>query len=190
MTRRSSSSRAVSLLALLALGAWAIAAALVSAGIAPGSAQAAVRSQKLTLYATAEQEQYVNNSDSLQRGEGNNPFGNYKDLEPLANKNANGPFPGDEALFSFNLYTGPNLAKRAGTALFTCQYNFNKNAFCDASFQLANGGTIIASGAFNFTASKFSLAITGGNGAYLAKKGSLTDVPSPNHAQKLSFQFD
>ncbi len=64
--------------------------------------------------------------DSLQRGEGNNPFGNYKDLEPLANKNATGPFPGDEALFSFNLYTNGSLETRAGTAIFTCQYNLNK----------------------------------------------------------------
>jgi hypothetical protein len=160
----------------------------VSATASP-SGVAAEHAKTLTLYATAEQEQYVNNSDSLQRGEGNNPFGNYKDLEPLANKNANGPFPGDEALFSFNLYTGPSLQKRAGTALFTCQYNFNKNAFCDASFQLASGGTLIASGAFNFTASKFSLAVTGGYGAYVNKRGSLLDAPSANHAQKLSFQF-
>jgi hypothetical protein len=55
---------------------------------------------------------------------------------------------------------------------------------------MASGGTLIASGAFNFTASKFSLAITGGYGAYVNKRGSLTDVPSVNHAQKLSFQFD
>ncbi len=143
----------------------------------------------MTLYATAEQEQYVNNSDSLTRGAGNNPFGNYKDLEPLANKNAAGPFPGDEALFSFNLFTGPDLKKRAGSAIFTCQYNFNKNAFCDASFHLNSGGTLIASGAFNFTASKFALAITGGYGAFLNKRGSMTDVPSANHAQKLSFEF-
>jgi len=173
------------LVALSALTACVLSSALV----AP-LALAATGKKTLTLYATAEQEQYVNNSDSLQRGEGNNPFGNYKDLEPLANKNANGPFPGDEALFSFNLYTGPSLTKRAGTALFTCQYNFNKNAFCDASFQMASGGTLIASGAFNFTASKFSLAITGGYGAFVNKRGSMTDIPSANHAQKLSFQFD
>jgi hypothetical protein len=185
MTRFTGSSRTGSLLALSVFTACVL-GALVAA-----SAQAAGSTKTLVLYATAEQEQYVNNSDSLQRGEGNNPFGNYKDLEPLANKNANGPFPGDEALFSFNLYSGPSLAKRVGTALFTCQYNFNKNAFCDASFQMTSGGTVIASGAFNFTASKFSLAITGGyGGAYVNKRGSLTDVPSPNHAQKLSFQFD
>jgi hypothetical protein len=180
------SARTVSLVCVLAVTACVLSAF----GAAAGPAKAAVRSQTITLYATAEQEQYVNNSDSLQRGEGNNPFGNYKDLEPLANKNANGPFPGDEALFSFNLYTGPSLTKRAGTALFTCQYNFNKNAFCDASFQMANGGTLMASGAFNFVASKFSLAITGGYGSYVGKRGALTDIPSVNHAQKLSFQFD
>jgi hypothetical protein len=187
MTHSTGSPRAVSLLALSVFAACVLGALLSGA-----SAQAAGGKKTLVLYATAEQEQYVNNSDSLQRGEGNNPFGNYKDLEPLANKNANGPFPGDEALFSFNLYSGPSLAKRVGTALFTCQYNFNKNAFCDASFQMTSGGTVIASGAFNFTASKFSLAITGGYGAaaYVNKRGSLTDVPSPNHAQKLSFQFD
>ena len=185
MTCSTSCCRTVSVLALSALAASVLGMALV----AP-PAHAAAGKKTLTLYATAEQEQYVNNSDSLQRGQGNNPFGNYKDLEPLANKNANGPFPGDEALFSFNLYTGPNLVKRAGTALFTCQYNFNKNAFCDASFQMASGGTVIASGAFNFTASKFSLAITGGYGPFINKRGSMTDVPSANHAQKLSFQFD
>jgi hypothetical protein len=171
------------------LASFALAAGALSAAAVVPSARAAGK-KTLVLYATAEQEQYVNNSDSLQRGEGNNPFGNYKDLEPLANKNANGPFPGDEALFSFNLYTGPTLKQRAGTALFTCQYNFNKNAFCDASFQMTKGGTLIASGAFNFTASKFSLAITGGYGAYVNKHGSLTDVPSANHAQKVTFQFD
>ena len=185
MKHRVGSSRTVSLLALLVLTASVLGAALV--GVT--SAHAETSSKTFVLYATAEQEQYVNNSDSLQRGEGNNPFGNYKDLEPLANKSANGPFPGDEALFSFNLYTGPSLKTRAGTALFTCQYNFNKNAFCDASFQMTKGGTLIASGAFNFTASKFALAITGGYGAYPAEKGSMTDVPSANHAQKLSFHL-
>ena len=153
------------------------------------TAEAAPHATSLTLYATAEQEQYVDNSDSLQRGEGNNPFGNYKDLAPLANKNASGPFPGDEALFSFNLYADASLKTKAGSAIFTCQYNLNKNAFCDASFQLAAGGTLMASGAFNFTASKFSLAVVGGYGGSAGKRGSVLDVPSANHAQKLSFRF-
>ncbi len=155
------------------------------------SASAAAHARTLTLYATAEQEQYVDNSDSLQLGEGNNPFGNYKDLEPLANKNANGPFPGDEALFSFNLYTGPNLVKRAGTALFTCQYNFNKNAFCDVSYQL-KGGTMIGGGTFNFNASTFAIAITGGTGAYRSSHGQVTASAASGvtKAQRLQFVLD
>lgn len=179
-------------LAMLASTGCVTAAAFLLSGVAAAApaARATAQPKTLILYATAEQEQYVDNSDSLSRGQGNNPFGNYKDLEPLANKNATGPFPGDEALYSFNLFTGPSLTKRAGSAIFTCQYNFNKNAYCDATFHMNNGGTLIASGAFNFSAPKFSLAITGSYGAYVNKRGSMTDVPNPNHAQKLTFTFD
>lgn len=173
----------------LALSVCSVALGTACLAISVSSASAAAQARTLTLYATAEQEQYVDNSDSLQRGEGNNPFGNYKDLQPLANKNAIGPFPGDEALFSFNLYTDSSLKTRAGSAIFTCQYNLSKNAFCDASFQLAAGGTLMASGAFNFTASKFSLAVVGGYGAYVNRRGSVLDASSANHAQKLSFRF-
>jgi hypothetical protein len=165
-------------------------AAVFAAGVAASSAAGAMGSQQVILYAVAEQEQYVNNSDSLTRGLGNNAFGNYKDLQPLVSKNASGPFPGDEALYSFNLYSSAGLKKRVGTATFVCQYNFNKNAFCDASFQMTNGGTLIASGAFNFTASKFALAVTGGYGAYVNKTGSLQETPTANHAQKLSFELN
>jgi hypothetical protein len=167
-----------------------LAAVVFAAGVASGSAAPASGPHKLTLYSVAEQEQYINNSDSLARGVGSNPFGNYKDLAPLATKNANGPFPGDEALFSFNLYSDANLKSRAGSAVFTCQYNFNKNAYCDASFQLVNGGTLVASGAFNFAATSFTLAVTGGYGRYLKTTGSMVDTPTAKHAQKLRFRFD
>jgi len=165
-------------------------AALLALGAAAGAAQAATHSRTLTLYSVAEQEQYINNSDSLARGVGNNPFGNYTDQTPLATKASNGPFPGDEALFSFNLYTSSDLKTRAGAATLTCQYNFNKNAFCDASFQLNGKGTLIASGAFNFSATRFSLAVTGGYGTYLGTRGSVLVTPSAHHAQKLRFQLE
>jgi hypothetical protein len=162
------------------------AAALIGAG---STSAAAARPHALTLYSVAEQEQYINNSDSLIRGSGNNPFGNYTDQAPIANTAPNGPFPGDEALFSFNLYTGSNLHKRAGTAVFTCQYNFKKNAFCDAAFRLRDGSTLIASGAFNFSASKFALAVTGGEGSYADAQGSVVGTPSAHHAQRLDFRL-
>jgi hypothetical protein len=175
------SARTVSFVAALALaGCVAVVAA------AADSAHGATTSHRLTLYSVAEQEQYVNNSDSRILGIGNNPFGNFKDVTAATSK-GNGPFPGDEALFSFNLYSDPSLKTRAGSATFTCQYNFNKNVFCDAAFKLRNGGTLIASGAFNFNTSKFTLAVTGGSGAYADRAGIVQETPSSNHSQRLAF---
>lgn len=145
--------------------------------------------QSLTLYSVAEQEQYVNNADDRTRADGNNPFGNYKDVTPVANRSGNGPFPGDEALFSFNLYADSGLKHRAGSAIFTCQYNFNKNAYCDASFRLNNGSTLVAAGSFNFNASKFTLTVTGSFGKLQNKKGFVNETPAQNHSQRLSFTF-
>jgi hypothetical protein len=144
----------------------------------------------MILYSVTEQEQFINNQDDRARGEGHNPFGSYSDVSQAVTKPKAGPFPGDEALFSFNIYKKPDLTLRAGTAIFTCQYNFAKNAFCDVSFQLNNGGTLIAEGAFNFDASRFTLAITGGYGKYTDVTGELEASPSPNHAQRLSFMLD
>ena len=173
----------------IACRALPVLAALTASAVVAGPAAAAAPARHLVLYSFAEQEQYINNSDSASRGQGNNPFGNYKDLAPLVNKNSNGPFPGDEALFSFNLYSNPTLKTKVGAAIFTCQYSFNKNAYCDVSFQLAKGGTLIASGSFDFNASNFSLAVTGGYGSYEGSYGTMQETPSAHHAQKLTFQF-
>jgi hypothetical protein len=170
-------------------GALALVGCMAVIAAGGGSARAATAAHRLTLYSVAEQEQYVNNSDSRILGIGNNPFGNFKDTTAATSK-GNGPFPGDEALFSFNLYSDPSLKTRAGSATFTCQYNFNKNVFCDAAFKLKNGGTLIASGGFNFNTSKFTLAVTGGYGAFADRSGIVQETPSSNHAQRLAFVLD
>jgi len=143
----------------------------------------------LTLYSFAEQEQFVNNQDDRSRGEGHNPFGTYGDVSPPVQELRNGPFPGDTTFVSFNIYATPSLKHKVGSAVFTCQYNFNKNAFCDAAFQLS-GGTLIAEGSFDFDATTFTLAITGGYGSYGNITGSVAGNPSAHHAQRLSFRFD
>ncbi len=150
-------------------------------------AEASQRPEKLILYSVAEQEQFINNADDRTRGGGNNPFGNNKDVTPTSNKATNGPFPGDEAIFSFNLYTSSNLRTRAGSAIFTCQYNYDKNAFCDAAFHLNNGGTLVGAGAFNFNAAEFTFAVTGSYGTYADKTGTLEETPSAHHAERLVF---
>jgi hypothetical protein len=169
----------------------AAATALVAGGaaVASGPAGAVRLPQRLTLYSVAEAEQYVNNSDSLSLGEKDNPFGNFSDVAPAASKTAKPPFPGDESIFTFNLYTSPSLSKRAGAATFICQYNFTKNAFCDASFQLKAGGTLIADGSFNFEATSFLLAITGGTGADADRIGSMLETPAGHGAERLAFQL-
>jgi len=157
---------------------------LLAAGVASSATRSVQGQQKVTIYSVATEEQFVNNADDRQRGKGNNPFGNYKDITATTKEKGNGPFPGDEALFKFNLYLNSDLKKSAGTAVFTCQYNFDKNAFCDATYQL-KGGTLIGAGQFNFNADDFAIAITGGTGKYRGSRGDLEASPGPGHSQKL-----
>jgi hypothetical protein len=170
--------------ALFASSAGALAASLVAAGPAT-SAPLAAKAQTMTLYSVVTSEQFVNNSDDRQRGKGNNPFGNYKDLTATTKERGNGPFPGDEALFKFNVYSSPRVKGPIGTAVFTCQYNFNKNAFCDASYQLS-GGTLIGAGPLNFNSPVFSIAITGGTGKYRSAQGQLQSTQTKANIQRIT----
>jgi hypothetical protein len=171
-----------------AVGATVIAVIMAGATAARIDAAPGALS-RLTVYSVAKQEQFINNADARTRGVGKNPFGNFKDLAPVTGKNTNGPFAGDDAMFSFNLYSSASLSKKIGTAILMCYYNLNKNAFCDASYHLASGGTLIASGAFSFTASQFTLAVTGGYGPYSGLAGTVAETPSANHAQRLVFSL-
>lgn len=132
----------------------------------------------------------MNNQDDLARGKGNNPFGNYRDASPVQTKSPNGPFPGDESIFSFNLYRDAALQNRVGVAVFTCEYDFGKNAFCDVAFELTKGGTMLAEGFFNFEATAFTLAVTGGYGGLEGEKGTVEETPSTNHAERLRFELE
>jgi type II secretory pathway pseudopilin PulG len=170
------------LLALLVAGA------LCAAGLPSAAAASSAAHRKLVIFSAAEQEQFINHQDDRIRGGSQNPFGNFNDVT-ASTKTGAGPFPGDQAIFSFNLFADPQLKRRVGTASFTCQYNFAKNAFCDAFFQLHGGTTLIANGSFNFESSRFTLAVTGGAGAYPAASGVLTETPAANHAQRVVFEL-
>jgi hypothetical protein len=170
-----------SLTAFVALPARAMVTVLVVACISPAWGDAASRSvmttspgQELVLYSVPSQEQYLNNADDRARGEGNNPFGNYSStsVPPPPNEELFGPFPGDEGVFAFNLFTGSNLKTSAGSAIFVCQYNFNQDSFCDASLRLPNG-TLIGKGTSNFNSTRFTLAIIGGTQNYRGTGGNL-----------------
>jgi len=169
--------------ALVLVLAGFAAAALVSASVASARTTGA---KKLTIYSIATQEQFLNHEDDRDRGKGNNPFGNFKD-STTANKEAGvGPFAGDRAVFTFRLYRDPTMRRFLGYATFICQYAFNKNAFCNASYQL-DGGQLMGQGAFNFSASTFQLAIVGGTGEYRGLTGNMKAAPAVRHTQKLDF---
>jgi hypothetical protein len=157
--------------------------ARVGLQLKPAPAAASARQQ---LYSLATSEQFINNADDEARGWLTNPFG-MRDLtqETLESQGRGGPFPGDKALFAFSIYSDPSLKLKAGTAAFTCLYEFTRNAFCDATYQLKRG-TILASGTVSFDAGTFSLAITGGTGSYARSSGELTSSPGPNKTQLIS----
>lgn len=155
---------------------------------APMGGAAAKTTRTLTLYSVATEEQFVNNADDRQRGKGNNPFGNFHDSTATTKELGNGPFPGDEALFKFNLYKSGDLKKITGSAIFTCEYNFNKHAFCNVTYDTGSG-TLVGEGAFDFNADTFSVAITGGTGTYRGVRGDLSSTPGPKHSEHLVFEF-
>jgi hypothetical protein len=163
--------------------------ALAAAGSASSSPKKTTSLQKITVYSIPTHEAFVANADDEIRGDVSNPFGTHisRKASGLANLDEKqGPYPGDEALFSFNVFKTGTLETNVGSAVFTCQYYFDKNAFCDVSFQM-NGGTLMGAGAFNFNASKFALAITGGYGSYSGATGDVQATPSGKLAQRLEF---
>jgi hypothetical protein len=142
----------------------------------------------LSQYSAPTHETFVDNDDDEARGDLNNPFG-YHHAQAAANKESGeGPFPGDEALFSFDTSAQGALKPQSGTAIYTCQYSFFKNAFCDATFQLKDG-TLIGAGESNFDSRTFAMAITGGTGAYNGLSGDVQLTPHGQHAQHLVFQL-
>ena len=160
-------------------------AALVLIGTVASSALGAGSRRSMNIYAVATHAQYVDHSDDRQRGNITNPFA----VETPAvgqKEKGKGPFAGDNALFAFNLYSDPGLKHKVGTAVYSCTFNFGHQAFCSANFQLTDG-TMSASGAADFDTTTFTLAVSGGNGAYLGLRGQVSSSPAGKDAHQLAF---
>lgn len=158
--------------------ALVMAVSVISASAAIQTASASTTTTKgaqtIVLYAALSAEQFVNNRDDRQRGQGSNAFGNYRGaVSGTAKETTHGPLPGDEGLYAYNLYTNATLKTSAGSGIFICQYNFGKTGFCDVQYQLKTG-SLIGVGQFSALAStQFVLAITGGTGDFRSVKGSV-----------------
>jgi len=181
MTRARSSFVAVAVLAFLVA---------LAAGAGPaGASTRKVASQQLTVYSVAAVEQFLNHADDRQRGYGNNPFGNFQAPTATTKESNGGPFPGDQALFQFTLYTAPDRKTTVGSAVFLCNYNFKHHGFCDGIYRL-DAGSLLVKGALNFDAKTFSLVVTGGTGKYRSLTGNLTSTPSAKLSQRVAFVLD
>jgi hypothetical protein len=173
-----------------ALGALtaSVLVALFAPAVASSLDRAPKTPQRLTLYSVATAEQYQNYSDDRQRGYGNNPFGNFKDTSSTKKRTKIGPFPGDLEYFELIVFKDAALKQRVGTANVTCQFNVNKNAFCNAKYQL-KGGAIVGAGTIDFKSSSFTIAIVGGSGTYQGLRGELNATPAAHRAQRLAFDL-
>jgi hypothetical protein len=157
-----------------------------------GSGLAAGPGRSLAIYSSATAVQYLNNADDEARGLTNNPFSSgVNKLRPKLEWKGNGPFAGDVVIYSFNLFNDRSLKKKAGSATYTCYFNYKKMAFCNTYYSLKSGAsTIVASGPIDFNTTGFSLPITGGTSRYVAARGELkeTSVKTAN-AQRLEFRL-
>jgi len=154
---------------------------------ASGASQA---SQKLTVYAVPATVQFMNHADDRLRGMSTNPFNLKAEaviIDAGGKEKGNGPFPGDDVLYAFKLYSDAKRSKPVGTAMFTCYYEFKKRATCDSYFDLANG-LVLASGQVPFGATHFTLAVTGGTKAYFGALGQVDSVPAAGNAQRFDLR--
>jgi hypothetical protein len=138
------------------------------------------------LYTAPAGETFVNNDDDEARGGVNNPTGSHIPTASADEEKNRGPYPGDEGIYQVTLYKNADLTHPVGTATYTCQYQFFHNGLCDASYQIG-GGTLIAEGALVFSATRYSLAVTGGIGTLNGQTGQVDASGHGKNAQHLTF---
>jgi hypothetical protein len=163
-------------------------AALLAIPAFAGPAGATTSARTLTVYALATRAQFTNHADDRQRGLSSNPFNvDTKKLPPiLKTEKGKGGKAGDRAIYGFKLFSDAAMKKRIGTAVYTCTFNFGNVAFCSADFQL-NGGAMYASGPADFNSTTLTLAVSGGTGPYLGRRGQVSSAPHASNAHRLTF---
>jgi hypothetical protein len=171
-----------------------VAGAAALAGVAAATATARQDgSTRFTMYAVPKSVQFMNHEDDRRRGMTNNPFevNRAKSLRVVVkgSEQKDGPFPGDDVLYTFDLYSGAALKHKAGSAEFTCYYDLAKHATCDGYFELPRG-LILATGSVVFNSSRFTLAVEGGTTTYLGADGQVTAAPTAKEAQRFRFALE
>ncbi len=168
-----------------------VAAAVLVVAAVGGAARAGTNKAILNVYAVPATVQFMNHADDRLRGMSTNPF-NVSEAKVIdvtnGKEKGNGPFPGDDVLYTFHLYADPARRQEIGSAIFTCYYNFIKHAICDAYFDLGRD-IVLASGSVAFNSPRFTLSVTGGTRAYLGALGQVDATPSVKSTQRFSIHL-
>jgi hypothetical protein len=164
-----------------------------SVPVAGAGATASPASAKrvLTVYSVATGLQYINSADDAARGHVNNPLNsNANSLAPKSSGGGDGPFAGDIAVYSVALYSDATLKRHAGSGVYTCYFNYDQHALCQAYYKPSDGSTLVASGPVDFKKSGFTIVITGGTKTYLGVRGEVNvGVAMKKHAQRVDFEL-
>jgi len=163
---------------------------LVFASVSAAGAAGATPSRVVTVYSVATGLQYINTADDRARGHVNNPLDSTANkLAPKSSRSRNGPFAGDVAIYSLNLYSSTTLKRRAGSAVYTCYFNYDRHALCQAYYKLKAGATLVASGPIDFNGDGFTIVVTGGTKSYLGVRGEVKAASAPRNAQRIEFEL-
>jgi len=175
--------------AFLVVFGTVLAAVLASGAAAVISGSVASNHRRLTIYSVATGIQYINTADDRARGKINNPLDS--NANKLAPKSAgrNGPFAGDVAVYALRLYSDSAAKHGIGTAVYTCFFNYDRHALCQAYYKFKAGGTIVGSGPVDFKKSSFTIVVSGGTTTYLGVQGQASASPSRGNAQRIDFEF-
>ncbi len=144
----------------------------------------------VTVYSVATGLQYINSADDSARGHVNNPLDSTDNkLAPRSSGGGEGPFAGDIAVYSVSLYSDAALKRHAGSGVYTCYFNYDQHALCQAYYK-PRGGTLVASGPVDFKTSGFTIVITGGTNTYLGARGEVNVGPAmKKNMQKVDFEL-
>jgi hypothetical protein len=145
----------------------------------------------VTVYSVPSGLQYINSTDDSARGHVNNPLDSTANrLAPKSSGGGDGPFAGDIAVYSVELYSKPAMKGHAGTGVYTCYFNYDQHALCQAYYKFKTGGTLVASGPVDFKSSGFTIVITGGTNSYLGARGQVdVGVARNKNGQRVDFEL-
>jgi hypothetical protein len=163
--------------ALVVLSLFVVASVLASSAGAAGN-------RVVTVYSVATGVQYINTADDRARGHLNNPLDDAAGkLAPRSSGAGKGPFAGDVAIYALSLYSDRALKRPAGSAVYTCYFNYDQHALCKAYFKLKTRGTLVASGPIDFKFSQFTIVVTGGTSTYLGVRGEVKAASGGNSSR-------